>query len=398
MSDHTVRLLGSEEHRAAGELFGATLHKSPSQVEQANSVEGAVQPGRVFGAFDDELVGTVRSSDTGLVGPDGALLSNAAVTGVGVRSDRTRRGVLRELLRAQLRDFAERGVVTANLHATEGAIYERFGYGPATYSRRYRVNRHRTVLRDDLPASGTVDRVGMSEARASFPEIYAALSEDRPGLLRRSTFNWAGLWHFLSRSDSWLVTIVHHGASGIDGFAAYDVQHRESRTELTVYEMHVGTVGAFVGIMRYLHAVDLVDEIVLPDRPMDEPADLLFTDPRGCREVGSGDETWLRLVDVPAALAAIPRRDAAPLSIEVTDELLPGNTGRYRLSPDTVEPTDRAADLRMDVGTLAMVYLGAWRPSVLASFGRIGYTDLVTLREADRLFHTARAPWCGTHF
>lgn len=398
MSDHTVRLLGSEEHRAAGELFGATLHKSPSQVEQANSVEGAVQPGRVFGAFDDELIGTVRSSDSGLVGPDGTLLSNAAVTGVGVRPDRTRRGVLRELLRAQLRDFAERGVVTANLHATEGAIYGRFGYGPATYSCRYRVNRHRTVFRDDLPPSGAVDRVDMVAARARFPDIYAALSEDRPGLLRRSTFNWAGLWHFLSRSDTRLVTIVHHGVSGVDGFAAYDVQHRENRTELTVYDMHVGTVGAFVGIWCYLHGVDLVDEIVLPDRPMDEPADLLFTDPRGFRVGDVGDETWLRLVDVPAALSAIPRDDAMPLILEVTDELLPGNTGRYRLSPDAVEPTDRAADLRMDVGTLAMVYLGAWRPSVLASFGRIGYTEPTVLPEADRLFHTAHVPWCGTHF
>lgn len=397
MPDHTVRILGTEEHHAAGELFGATLHKSPSEVDRANRVEGVVQPGRVFGAYDDELIGTVRSTDTTLVVPGGTLVPNAAVTGVGVRSDRTRRGVLRDLLRAQLAEFAERGFVTANLHATEGAIYGRFGYGPATYSRRYRVDRHRTALRDDLPVSGTVDRIGLVEAQARFPTVYAALSVDRPGLLGRSTFNWAALWHFLSRGDSRLVTIVHHGASGAEGFAAYDVQHRENRTELTVHDMHVGTADAFAGIWRYLHSVDLVDEIVLPDRPIDEPASLLFTDPRGCRESGAGDETWLRLVDVPTALAAIPRGNAS-LVLEVVDELLPGNTGRYRLSPDTVEATERAADLRMDVGTLGMVYLGAWRPSMLAAFGRIGHTDPTALVEADRLFHASRAPWCGTHF
>ena len=398
MSDHTVRVLDEDEHRAAGDLFATTLHKSPSETERWNQATGVIQPGRVLGAFDDELIGTVRSIDTTLVVPGGTFVANAAVTGVGVRSDRTRQGVLRELMHTQLAQCAARGVVTANLHASEGAIYGRFGYGAATYARRYRVDRHRTRLRDDLPGSGRVDRISMATAESWFPAIDAALPAQRPGMLRRSSYNWAGLWHWLSRSEARVVTIVHHGAAGVDGFAAYDVQQRENRTELTVHDMHVGTVEAFVGMWRYLHRVDLVDEIVLPNRPVDEPASLLFTDPRGGGDTGSGDESWLRLVDVPAALRAAARGNQQPLILGVNDDVLPANTGKYRVTPQTVERTESPPDLWMDVSTLGMVYLGAWRPSVLAAFGRIGHADRSILGQADRMFACDRQPWCGTHF
>jgi len=398
MNDYTVRILRSDEHRTAGELFGGSLHRTPAEIDQWNRAEGVVQPGRVFGAFDDELIGTVRSIDTSLVVPGGRTVTNAAVTGVGVRSDHTRRGVLRELMHAQLADCAARGVVTANLHASEGGIYERFGYGPATYGCHYRVDRYRNRLRDDLPESGAVTRISMAEAQARFPEIYASLPADRPGLLGRSRFTWAALWHWLSRADARIVTVVHHGTSGVDGFAAYEVRRQDNSTELTVHDMHFGTAEAFVGLWRYLCGVDLVDEIVLPNRPLDEPASLLFADPRGCRDTGGGDETWLRIVDVPAALRAATRGNTRPVVLAVHDDLLSGNTGNFRVTPDGVVNTEQPAQLRMDVATLGMVYLGAWRPSTLAALGRVTHTGPEALEQADRVFTGDRHAWCGTHF
>lgn len=398
MADHTARVLRSDEHKAAEKLFFESVHFAPPTGEQAEHSQASFQPGRAFGVFDnDELIGTARSMDSSLVVPGGSEVANAAVTEVGVRSDRTRRGVLRELMRAQLADCAERGVVTANLHASEGAIYGRFGYGPATYAHDGVLDRRRAVLRDGLPAGGEVERMGLDAALARLPEIYSALPADRPGMLGRSAELWKVLRAYATGPQSLIVPVVHHGPTGADGFAFYEVQRRDERSRLFVQDLHAATPQAFVGLWRYLLGVDLVDEIVARSRPLDEPTALLFTDPRIYRTENAGDETWLRLVDVPAALRAM-RRDGDRLVVEVSDRILERNAGRYAVTPDAVNRTDEPADLWLDADTLAMIYFGTWRPSELADFGRITFRDPEATAAADRLFDTRRTAWCGTFF
>jgi len=45
-------------------------------------------------------------------------------------------------------------------------------------------------------------------------------------------------------------------------------------------------------------------DVIAELRPVDEPVELLYTDPRAVSTSTVDDETWLRLVDVPTALAA----------------------------------------------------------------------------------------------
>ena len=397
MADHTARVLRSEEHDAAEKLFFESVHHSAPTGEQREHSQASFQPGRAFGVFDSELIGTARSMDSGLVVPGGSEVANAAVTEVGVRSDRTRRGVLRELMRTQLADCAERGVVTANLHASEGAIYGRFGYGPATYACDCAMDRRRAVLRDDLPAGGEVERLGLDAAFARLPEVYSALPADRPGMLSRSAELWHAIRAYAAEPRSLVVPVVHHGPAGMDGFALYEVQRRDERSQLVVQDLHAGTPQAFVGLWRYLLGVDLVDEIVARSRPLDEPTALLFRDPRVYRTEYARDETWLRLVDVPGALRAM-RREGDPLVIEVSDRMLESNSGRYTVTPDIVDRTDEPADLWLDADTLAMIFLGTWSPSDLIDFGRITPRAPEVAAAADRLFGTRRAGWCGTFF
>ena len=85
--------------------------------------------------------------------PGGAVLPLAAVTGVGVRADRTRRGLLTALMRAQLDDLRERGDVLALLWASEAGIYGRYGFGVATRGATVRVRATRAALRPQAPSS-----------------------------------------------------------------------------------------------------------------------------------------------------------------------------------------------------------------------------------------------------
>lgn len=138
-------------------------------------------------------------------------------------------------------------------------------------------------------------------------------------------------------------------------------------------------------------------------RPLDESVELVLADPRDCATTGIDDETWLRIVDVPAALAARGFGPADPVRLAVHDPLLGPNRGVYRIAGGVAERVadldgSARADLECDVAGLAMAYLGDRAPSELVSTGWWRAVDRAAVPRADAAFRTARAPWCGTYF
>ncbi|TNC25451.1 GNAT family N-acetyltransferase [Amycolatopsis alkalitolerans] len=399
MSDYTVRVLRPDETREAADLFRTALLVPPLKDEEVPYAERMYQPGRALGAFDTELIGTARSFDAELTVPGGEPVPFAAVTGVGVRADRTRRGVLGRLMRAQLTELAGRGVPLAALYASEGPIYGRFGYGVATVVHDYQVERRRAVLRPEVPAGGEIELLRLDAAVERLPALYAGLPRTRSGSMTRPAYWWPGMERTARQSDTPPVTIVHHGPNGPEGYAIYRVNRKswQDPSILEVADLRAATAEAFAGLWRYLLAVDLVDTIEAPGRPLDEPIPLLFADPRAAKVTGGGDDLWLRLVDVPAALAA-REYEGEPVVLEVTDPVLTANSGRYRVGPEGVTRAEAPAQLGLGVDALAMLYFGAWAASALVTAGRIQVAGPDDAERADRLFATRPPAWCGTHF
>lgn len=334
--------------------------------------------------------------------PGSRWVPMAAVTGVGVRPNRTRRGVLTELMSAQLTELAERGVPVASLYATEGPIYGRFGYGVATLAKSYAVNRHLARLRPDAPAGGEITLLGLEESIEQVPGLYDGLAHTKPGVMTRPSFSWPAFVSAARRSEPPVHTAVHHGQRGVEGFAFYSAGYvgsgSEASGEVEVHLMHTTTPAAFAGLWRFLLGLDLIDRVQAHLRPMDEPLELILEDPRHAEISKVEDATWLRLVDVPAALAAREYIGGGSVVLEVTDELLPRNSGRYRVSADGVERTTAAAELRLGVAELAMLYLGSHRASSLEGAGRLEVAAPEALAKADLLFSTRVSAWCGTFF
>jgi predicted acetyltransferase len=396
---HVVRALRDDEHRAAQALMAGAFHTTPASDEQWQRRAACYRSGRVFGAFDAELIGVARSTEAHLTVPGGGHLTAGVVVDVAVRADRTRRGVMTDLTRTQLIDMAERGLTVAVLTASEAAIYRRFGYGISTRARTYTVNRRTVRLRDEVPRDGRIELLGFADAARAVPAIYAGAGRSRPGMITRTPYWWtmaATVAEDAPAAAGPIMTAVHRGPDGPDGYAVYAV-HRTPQvpTVLRVIDMHTSGPAAFGALWRYLLGVDLVDEIDAPARPVDEPAELLFTDPRACQTTSVSDEQWLRLIDVPFALAARTYLGGAVV-IEVTDPLLDHNCGTYRVAAQGVRRTGETAQLRLGVAELADIYLGTWRPSALAQAGLIDARDPAALAAADRLFAAPAVPWCGT--
>ncbi|GAA3569744.1 GNAT family N-acetyltransferase [Amycolatopsis ultiminotia] len=399
MSDHHVRTLRPDEHRAAWNLFRAALHVPPGSDEEWDRAAAVYADGHILGVFGPDLIGTARSFDAEMTVAGGAKVRLAAVTGIGVQAGRTRRGVLTTLQATQLADFAERGVVAALLHATEGAIYGRYGYGIGTFAQNVVVDRHRARLRPEVPSGGEVTVHDLDQASPRWPELHTATGSSRPAAMTRPTSYWGAQENSLRRISKLILTAVHRGADGDDGYLVYHVERGTGEpAKLHVLAFEYTNAAAFAGLWRFLLSVDLVDEIHLLARPLDEPTPLLFTDPRTAKIESVDDESWLRLVDVPAALAARSYRPAGPVVIEVRDRTLPANDGRYRIAPGGARPTDEEPALRLEADTLAMLYFGAWRASALADAGRIEVLDPAAPAAADLLFSTPESAWNGTFF
>jgi predicted acetyltransferase len=406
VTDYAIRPVEDGELRAASDVFSGSLHLPPATDERWKYLRRTYEPGRTLGAFaGDTLIGTALAWGSTLTVPGGANLPMAAVTGVGVRADHTRRGILTELMRQQLTDIAAAGEAFAGLHASETVIYGRYGYGLGTVARHTRVFSKKAQLRPEVPRAGEVRLLGPDEALSALPATYDRMRGNRAGMMARTAGWWAMAYESRLRSNSeQTVVAAHVGPDGYDGFLAYQAYDEPPPPSspwpgksLRVKDFQAASQAVANDLWRYLLSVDLIDEIVAFLRPLDEPLEPMLVDQRAVR-AEFDDDLFVRLVDVPRALAARTYGDADPVVVEVRDRYLPTNTGRYRIGPHEMERTDAPVDLALDVEALATLYFGSRTASALAGVGRIQVTEPSALPRADRLFATGVAAWCGTMF
>jgi predicted acetyltransferase len=131
--------------------------------------------------------------------------------------------------------------------------------------------------------------------------------------------------------------------------------------------------------------------------PLDDPLQWMLADPRRLRIVRVRDFLWLRLLAIENALTSRKYWATDELVLEITDTVLPTNSGRYRLattgSNAWCERTRSPAELHLDVADLAAVYLGGATFNTLARAGLIQELSPGALTRADTVFSSAIKPW-----
>jgi predicted acetyltransferase len=147
---------------------------------------------------------------------------------------------------------------------------------------------------------------------------------------------------------------------------------------------------------------------------VDEPLRWLLADPRRFKVDELFDFLWLRLLDVPRALAARRYAAAGQVVFEVTDPFPTTTSERYllRVAPAAGEvapgaafalpaectPTSSDPDLALDAGILASAYLGGVSFATLAAAGRVRELTPGAAGRADAMFLTSTAPFSATEF
>lgn len=96
--------------------------------------------------MDGQLVGATAMLSLELTVPGLRTVPMGGVTSTGVIATHRRRGLLRQMMQAMFDQALERGEVVAGLSASEGSIYGRFGFSPATTRTRWEIERTDAAL------------------------------------------------------------------------------------------------------------------------------------------------------------------------------------------------------------------------------------------------------------
>ena len=363
--------------------FGMFMH--PDEVA---AIRGMVPAdGAVVAGDGATVVGVAFYLDLRLTVPGGAVLPAAGISGVVVAPTHRRRGVLRAMYVELHRRIADSGYPVAALTASEGGIYGRFGYGPATVDHELTIDRRFATFHPDAPDPGGVRLVRPGEHRDDFAAIYQRWCTRTPGGLVRPRALWDDL--LADREDSRdggtaLFALLHP-----DGYALYRV-HGDAPKTLRVQEFRAVTSRAHAALWRTLLGMDLMQTVTVATYP-DDPLPHLLTDTRLARTTRRKDHLWLRPMDVPAALQARSYLPAVQLStvVQVSDAFR-GDGGRFALElrdgRAACTATEVAADVEIDLDVLGSLYLGTHRASVLAAANRLRCKNPGLVADLDAAF------------
>jgi predicted acetyltransferase len=466
---YRIRPITEDEFAHAYAVDEHAFHTPWPAEPEARHFRGRFEFDRSLAVFDGDLIAGTACAFSFRLSVPGAVVPAAGVSGVAVLPTHRRRGILRSLMTRQLADVHERGEAVAVLWASEGGIYGRFGYGLASAHSVFAIRRGEGRLAREAPAEPGL-RLRIAEPERTRPEIakiYDLILPGRPGLFARDDRWWdAVLFDPGYRRDGTapLRCVLAEDSSGPRGYALYSAAPRWDEdgvpdATIRIRELMADSPAAAAALWGDLLSRDLTGEIIAWNRPVDDPLLHLLADPRAAR-ARTRDGLWVRLIDLPAALTQRSYAAPADVVIEVTDDLCPWNTGRWRLravhssqghgsaghgsaghgsaghdsaghgsaghgsaghdstghgsaghgsaghgsagpsgpANATCEPTGDPADLAMPVAALGAAYLGGTRLGALAAAGLVTELRAGALAVASTAMSWDPAPWCPMIF
>lgn len=378
---------------------GGALEMEPPE-EIADGHHEVAPLAGMYGAYDMVL------SAPGPLGSVARVAMNG-LTWVGVHPDHRRRGILRSMMTEHLQGIRSRGdAAVAGLWAAEVGIYGRYGYGTAALEVMLSVGSGTELKAPSHIVQAAKDiTTHMAPAHtvsagAAIHQVQSAAAQHHVGSVTRPE-SIAGVWFRDTpqrrgeKEPRQVVFAVRDGEpvayAVIRRTSVWD-DHNNAEGEMSVGEMAAVDPTALHALVSRLLSFDLINKVKMYSRSTDDPLLWWAGGPRTTR-TSITDGLWVRLVDVPKALAERGYAAACDVVIGVTDETCPWNTGRWHLvvSGDGVgrcQTTQAPADLELDVAVLGSAYLGG---RSLASLAQAGFMTEHTAGAVGQLSRAMRA-------
>lgn len=320
----------------------------------------------------------------------GRSVRNVGIAGVAISPAARGRGAAKSLMAATLNEMRDAGVAVSTLYPTTFTLYRRAGYAVAGHRYRYRLP---LAGLGQIKATREIRRLDPKGDAEALKQLYRRLATNRPGWLDRNEHIWERVHKHPAGRDIHAYAILGYDGTRIDGYVVYtlgEVAHYPY--ELKIRDVQVANRDAARRILALFSDCRTLARHATWYGALDDS--LLLEVPEVGTEI-SVAETWmLRIVDIRAAFAerGYPPGVAARIELEVADDVIAGNNGRWRLEVEDgrgrLERLDEPAgaeSLALDVRALASLYSGHLSARRLAELGRL-QASAGTRALADRIF------------
>jgi predicted acetyltransferase len=314
---------------------------------------------------------------------DGEPAEIGGVAAVNAHPAYRRRGYAGKLMRAAIDGMRERGMSLSMLHPFAHAFYRAYGWELATEAVKYEFSPteiptsagQRRVRAYD-PAGGDLSRMA---------ELFDGWAATRPCAVRRNEGRWL---QYLARKDQ--EAAVYEAEDGtIEGYLLYGQSEGsgDPPSTLDVSELVASTPAAREALVSFMGAYDPRRYTVKLSTPPGEPLHPYLPDSHVRARLEP--EFMLRLVDVEGALGLLGRDLKEKIVLDVSDDVIPENSGSYTLGDGRVtRGAEAAARVALDVRRLAQLYAGYLPAGQLARYGLIEPGSPEALRILEAWFPT----------
>ena len=374
-------------------LLGKALHFQPGEMGQWLQTIG-LEHVRVI-RHDERFVAGLAAIPMGQYF-GGKPVTTAGITAVGVAPELRGTGVGSQMMRESLADLHSQGVPLASLYPASLAFYRRAGYERAGYRITYEL---------PLTLIDTQDRscelLPFAPDEPSIRELYAERARISNGNMQRPEWMWN---YRLNPEGKTVFRYLIQREGRNEGYLTYTTAGR--RDPLYITDLVVLTPAAGRRVLTLLNDHhSILDNVIWTGGPLDPLLYLLPENLAGgshARATTKSSYDWLmRIVDLSKALEArgYPHGLSAVLELELSDEILPANAGRY-----TLEIADGSAhvsrggkgNIALDIRTLAAIYTSFASTQECRAIGQISGSD-ADLALMDAVFSGPR-PWLADMF
>jgi len=384
------------------------LEYSPVRPDEVDNLNGLLEQALTFpignmaqwtAAIGHEHMRAVRRDGRAVAGMSiipmghyfgGQSVRAGGITAVGVAPDLRGTGVGKWMLQQSLEELHRQGVPIATLYPATTAFYRRTGFERAAQRLIYDIPLAAIGVRDYTLEAGPAG----PDEYPIIKQLYAQQAARGAAFMDRPAFYWQNILD-PKEKRTYKFIVQRDGAPA--GYVVFS--HTTWGEQLKVSDIVALTPAAGRRLLTLLadHRT-MIESLRLPGGPNDT---LLFLLAEQKQKVGWSLDLMLRIVDVIGALSArgYPAGVSAELHLDVQDDLLPWNHGRFVLTVDDRRASVRSGgegQLSLHVRDLAALYSGYMTPQELQAAGSLAGSDL-HLATAAQIFAGPR-PWTPDMF
>lgn len=333
----------------------------------------------------------------------GKSVSSIGVAGVGVAPEARGCGVAKQMMVAAIKEMAGSGAALSSLYPATTALYQKVGYEQAGphFQHSYPVSRIRPRRSSLRVEAFTKERLEGVKA------CYAKMAAKQDRALDRSEYLWDRvLKPRVGEATGFIVTHPGHENSGPNDevlgyvFLTQERDPKSGRHDILASDFVATTAEAAERLVSLIGEFGSMGLSFKFGAGAMHPLMALFEEPRYL-ELKFKDYWMLRVLDVTKAIEerGYAQGLSTRLEIDVADEILPQNQGRWVIEIDGGKgrvTRGGAGSLCVTTRGLAALYSGIHPAHVLALHGQVAGSD-AALTNASGIFASSSSGFCD-HF